>query len=210
MYLGTGSDTENAGKQLNNNGIDLDSFMANRVAQKNQKYRNRDEEDDDDEYEGSDDGCDDDIDSRAHFVNTHSHGGPGNSNMGGSYAHSNASNADEPGNNTPLKVGVKRNKSNKKVIGKLHSFVTFLWLAFLTPIRFVMLMCMRSDPDNIFKGKRSGLGLEKNLAMSIPIDLQRIKNLGKKMKASVNDVVLACAGLAMRLVTLQILTRPPP
>jgi len=158
-----------------------------------EKNRTGDESnDDDEEYVDSNDGSDDDIDSRAHFVNTRSEGG-----KHGTYAHSETREEPAPVSTLP-KVGVRKRTKRKGFLSKLLTFLKTLYLCILAPIRLLMLLFMRSDPDNIFKGRSNRLGLEKNLAMSTPIDLQRVKNVGKKMKASVNDVILACAGLAMR------------
>jgi len=74
-----------------------------------------------------------------------------------------------------------------------------LWLLLLSPFRTLAILFMASDPPNIFKHKKGGkVSQRKAVAMSCPIDLARIKAVGKAVKGTVNDVVVATTALAIR------------
>ena len=67
---------------------------------------------------------------------------------------------------------------------------------------------MSNDPPNILKVKRGKeVSLNKSVAMSQPIDLDRIKNVGRAIKGTVNDVVVATTALALRNFMLEVRER---
>jgi len=186
-----------------NDGQDLASFLAkNReMIEKRDLERDGDGQNSDD-GKNNDNENDNNSDDGVHVPASMAHFERDNMNRDNDtvYAKSDGRGARDDDNTStnPIAAVSRQRKQKKGIVGKLLAMFKFIFLVLLVPFRLVLLLTMRSDPDNIFKSKADSMGLEKNLAMSTPIDLARIKGVGKKCKASVNDVVLACAGLAMR------------
>jgi len=99
--------------------------------------------------------------------------------------------------------GMFSSKKQKKT-NVFYFILRLLYLALLTPFRFFSIILMSSDPPNILKVKRGEeISLEKSVAMSQPIDLDRIKNVGRAINGTVNDVVVATTALAIRNFMLE-------
>jgi len=74
-------------------------------------------------------------------------------------------------------------------------FYMVLW----APFRFLNILFLRGDPPNCLKlppGKE--ISVSKNVAMSTPIDLARIKRISKQIGGTVNDVIVACTAISLR------------
>jgi hypothetical protein len=92
--------------------------------------------------------------------------------------------------------GYKERKKNRSFV---VSFFKVLWLIALTPFRLCLILTMRPDPPNILKPEGEGTSSHnKRVSMSCPIDLSRIKAVGKAVNGTVNDVIVATTALAVR------------
>jgi hypothetical protein len=93
---------------------------------------------------------------------------------------------------------IKKHKRKKKS-SFVVNFFKVLWLIALTPFRLFFILIMKADPPNIFKPEdRGSASHNKRVSMSNPIDLSRIKAVGKAVNGKVNDVIVATTALAIR------------
>jgi hypothetical protein len=97
-----------------------------------------------------------------------------------------------------------KKKRRKKKTNVFVLFLKIVALILMSPWRLLMIVVMRSDPPNILKCKKGQkASLAKCVAMSEPIDLDRIKVVGRAINGTVNDVVVAVTGLAVRNYMLE-------
>ncbi|GMI12091.1 hypothetical protein TrLO_g2635 [Triparma laevis f. longispina] len=98
-----------------------------------------------------------------------------------------------------LKDNPKKKKKKKKKMNICMLVIRIIYLLILSPIRLLAILLMPSDPPNMLKCKKGQkVSINKCVAMSEPIDLDRIKHVGKAINGTVNDVVVATTALAVR------------
>ncbi|GMH75771.1 hypothetical protein TrST_g3078 [Triparma strigata] len=96
-------------------------------------------------------------------------------------------------------VDNKKKKKKKKKMNACMFVFRIIYLVLLSPIRLLAIILMPSDPPNMLKCKKGQkVSINKRVSMSEPIDLDRIKQVGRAINGTVNDVVVATTALAVR------------
>jgi hypothetical protein len=105
---------------------------------------------------------------------------------------------EEPRHRLYSRTAVER-KKHKPILHWPVLFVKIFYMVLWAPARLLNILLLRSDPQNCLKlEKGHEISIQKNVAMSTPIDLVRIKRLSKNVGGTVNDVIVACTAIALR------------